>query len=250
MKHTEKFTGKAQQYDQGRPSYAAELIDAFYQNGYITPHSIIADIGAGTGKFTEQLLKKGNLVFAVEPNNDMRKVLTERIPYFYNVKIVNGTCEATTLQDCSVDVITVAQAFHWFDVEKFKQESKRILKPNGHVLLIWNMRDEASPVNQETYRIFQKYCKNFTGFSGDIQQNDEQFSAFFEGEFLVKSFSNPLHYSKEDFIARCLSASYSLKQGDEYFEAYLQELMDLYNRFNVNGVFEVPNHSVAYIGKL
>ncbi|MCH7321968.1 class I SAM-dependent methyltransferase [Solibacillus sp. MA9] len=250
MKYIDKFTGKAQHYNQGRPSYAPELIDDLYKNGYLTPHSIVADIGAGTGKFTEQILQMGNTVFAVEPNNDMRAVLTERFQYFDTLIILNGTDEATSLADHSVDAITVAQAFHWFDIEKFKQECTRILKPNGLVILIWNMRDEASPVNQETYRIFQKYCSNFTGFSGGIKRNDEQISAFFDGDFFVKSFSNHLYYSKDDFIARSLSASYSLKQGDELFEDYLQELTNLYNQFVVNGVLEVPNNSVAYIGKL
>ena len=250
MSNTDKFSGKAQHYDVGRPSYAPELIDLFYSHYHLTPQSVIADIGSGTGKFTEQLLKKGSYVYAVEPNEDMRTVAATKLHQYNRVKIINGSDAATTLADESVDGITVAQAFHWFDPTAFKSECRRILKKDGTVFLIWNMRDEDAPINEETYTIFKQYCPNFYGFSGGVQKDNRAISAFFNEQYVVEKRPNPLYYSKETFLQRCLSASYALKEEDANYEEFINALGRLFETFAVDGVVEVPNDSVAYIGKL
>lgn len=248
MKNTEKFTEKAKHYEVGRPSYAQELIDCLYHNYNLNSQSIIADIGAGTGKLTKQLLQKGSRVIAVEPNDAMRSIAQQGLQEYDTIQIVNGTDVATTLSDQSIDVITVAQAFHWFDAALFQKECARILKANGKVFLIWNMRDENAPVNKETYEIFQKYCLNFYGFSGGIQQDDANITTFFHHDYVIEKFPNPLFFSKDTFLQRALSASYSLKDGDPQFEEYVQTLTALYDKYEKNGLLEVPNDSVAYIG--
>ncbi len=248
MKNTEKFTEKAKHYEVGRPSYAQELIDFLYHNYNLNSQSIIADIGAGTGKLTKQLLQKGSRLIAVEPNDAMRSIAQQALQDYDTIQIVNGTDVATTLSDQSIDVITVAQAFHWFDAALFQKECARILKANGKVFLIWNMRDENAPVNKETYEIFQKYCSNFYGFSGGIQQDDANITTFFHHDYVIEKFPNPLFFSKETFLQRALSASYSLKDGDPQFEEYVQTLTALYDKYEKNGLLEVPNDSVAYIG--
>lgn len=249
MKNSEKFTGKAQYYEVGRPSYAHELVDCFYSRYGLTPNSVIADIGSGTGKLTKQLLQRGSYVIAVEPNSDMRNIAQKALQQYDTLQIVNGSDAATTLDDESVNAITVAQAFHWFDALAFQKECARILKEGGYVFLIWNMRDIEAPINKETYYIFKKYCPNFYGFSGGVQDEDSRISTFFNNQFVVEKFPNPLYYSKETFLQRCLSASYSLNSDDAQYEAYLNDLTELFDRFAQEDVVEVPNNSVAYIGR-
>lgn len=248
MKPTDKFTGKAQHYEAGRPSYPQSLLDSLYNNYGLSADSVIADIGSGTGKLTKQLLQRGSHVIAVEPNDDMRNAAQQALQQYTTLQIVKGSDAATTLPNNSVDAITVAQAFHWFDPSAFHKECTRILKKNGRVFLIWNMRDENAPINKETYAIFKKYCPNFYGFSGGIQQNDATIATFFNNDYVVEKYPNPLYFSKETFLQRCLSGSYSLKKGDTHFEAYANELTVMFEKFAINNVVEVPNDCVAYIG--
>lgn len=111
----QKFTGKADLYEKFRPGYPDELIDFLYGNARCDN---VADIGAGTGKFTRCLLKKPWKVIAVEPNDDMRGKLAA----IEGITVVNAPAENTGLADKSVGLVTAAQAFHWFDAERFKTE--------------------------------------------------------------------------------------------------------------------------------
>ena len=111
----ERFTSRVETYAKYRPGYPVEIIDLLKRECGLTPESIVADIGSGTGKSSEPFLAHGNVVFGVEPNAAMRDV-AERLfrdqPRFRSIK---GSAESTTLPDSSVDLITAGQAFHWFD---------------------------------------------------------------------------------------------------------------------------------------
>lgn len=215
MDNTNKFNQKANAYSVGRPTYANAFIDVLYSEQGFNSLSIIADIGSGTGILSKQLLDKGNIVYAVEPNTDMRTSAENELNSYKNFYSVNGTAEHTTLENNSVDFITVAQAFHWFNGISFKKECNRILKPNGKVFLIWNTRDIAADINIQQSMIFKKYCPNFVGFSGGIKENDDRICTFFNNKFMCVEFDNPLLYEREKFIQRCLSGSYSLNPKDK-----------------------------------
>ena len=95
--NTEVFTGKARAYANARPSYPDDAIR--YIHEIIPKGAVIAEIGAGTGKFTELLARYGYEIYAVEPNEDMRKQLAVTLALLPNAKIISGTAEATTLLD-------------------------------------------------------------------------------------------------------------------------------------------------------
>lgn len=248
MDTTLKFDGRAKDYITGRPSYAEALIDCLYSDYGISESSVVADIGSGTGKFAKHLLERGSEMYCVEPNEDMRSVAERELCGYTNFHSVQGNAENTTLETGSVDYITTAQAFHWFDVKKFRQECSRIIKNNGKVFLIWNVRDNTDLLNQELYQIYSKYCPDFKGFSGGIEKDDPRIKEFFRGQYDSVSFDNPLYFDKEKFIARSLSGSYSLKDGDKEYAEYMEALVSLFNKHSNHGTVSIANQSVAYIG--
>jgi SAM-dependent methyltransferase len=105
----------------------------------LRPGRTVLDLAAGTGKLTRLLVPSGANVLAVEPVHEMRAELERRVP---GVAVLAGTAERLPLRDASVDAVTVAQAFHWFDADAALREIHRVLSPGGGVALIWNARDE------------------------------------------------------------------------------------------------------------
>lgn len=251
MENTERFSGLADVYTMGRPSYARELFEFLYEEQGFSRRSVIADIGCGTGKFARGLLERGSLVYGVEPNEDMRKKACQELAAYETFRLVNGTDAATTLKGHSVDFITAAQAFHWFDGLLFREECRRILKERGMVFLVWNTRDPHSEVNQKSARIFARYCPDFKGFSGGMQKDDRKIREFFDGNYQCREFAHPLVYrEKHTFISRCLSASYSLKEGQEHYGEYMAELSELYETCAGAHGLTVENHTVVYFGRV
>ena len=119
MKTTEKFTGKSDIYSKCRPNYPMEYIKYLISYNNLTSDNIISDIGSGTGILSRQLLDNNLKVIGVEPNDDMRSVAQKSLANYTNFVSINGTAENTGLENESINLITVAQAFHWFDKEKF-----------------------------------------------------------------------------------------------------------------------------------
>ncbi len=247
-----KFDSMGQIYSKYRPNYPAEFIDYLYISNIISVDSVIADIGSGTGILTSQLLKKGNKVFAVEPNEDMRKTAESLLCRDGNYISINGSAEKTGLADSCVDVITVAQAFHWFERVLFRKECKRILRHGGKVALVWNSRDEDSDLVRENDLLNKKFCPNFKGFSGNMRGalGDDDFLDFFGGKYECRKFNNDTSCDKEGFIGRNCSASYALKSGDPNFDEYISALGVLFDKYNKNNVLIMPQFTRSYVGDI
>lgn len=248
--NTKKFSGIAREYTQSRPGYAEKLLDCLFENYGFSASSVVADVGSGTGKLAKQLLEKGCFVIGVEPNANMRGIAENELCRFDNFKSAAGTAENTTLPDGSVDFVTVAQAFHWFDGARFKKECQRILKTGGKVCLIWNVRTENADINRHLYDIYAKYCPDFKGFHGGIKTHDERIRSFFDDNYEYMTFDNPLHFDRDKFIKRSLSSSFSLQKGNVAFEDYVAELNALFDRFAVDGIAQVANQTVLYVGEI
>ncbi|MFT8317654.1 MAG: class I SAM-dependent methyltransferase [Sporolactobacillus sp.] len=251
MANSEKFTGKAALYAQYRPDYPQQLIDDLIHENQLTPDSHVADIGAGTGILTGQLLERGLHVQAIEPNNEMRARAEQTLAAYSQVEFFATPAEATTLPPVSVDLITVAQAFHWFQPQQFKKECRRILKPGAQVALIWNSRDSQSPLIQQTDQICRKFCPGFSGFSGGMETIDPRIPAFFQqGAYREETYQHPLHYSLEQFIGRHLSASYAPKPEQPNYSAFIAALRSLFEKFQESKTVPFPNLTKLYFGKV
>jgi ubiquinone/menaquinone biosynthesis C-methylase UbiE len=108
----------------------------------LRPGRTVLDLAAGTGKLTRLLVPSGATVVAVEPAAGMRAELECAVP---GVDVRSGTAEAIPLPSESVDAVTVAQAFHWFDLDRAVPEIRRVLRRGGTLALLWNEWDPADP---------------------------------------------------------------------------------------------------------
>ena len=209
--NTDKFSGKAQAYADARPGYPDEVME--YIRELVQPDAVFADIGAGTGIFTLYPARYGYEIFAVEPNTDMREQLAMTLEPYPNVKIVDGMAEMTTLPDHSVDVITCAQALHWFDPNVFRAECRRIGKPGVWVIAIYNITPGGSSI---------EYSKQST-------------EVFFTNP-TVKEFPNPIFYTRDRWIQYMTSHSHDPLPSDPGYETHITEMNVIFDRENVNGL--------------
>jgi ubiquinone/menaquinone biosynthesis C-methylase UbiE len=127
--NTSLFSGRVQNYIKYRPTYPLAFLNLLAEKCELTPASVIADVGSGTGILTELLLKNGNPVFAIEPNAEMRSAAEKMLGRYPNFTSVGAGAEATTIRSQSVDFVTAAQSFHWFDHPSARVEFIRILEP-------------------------------------------------------------------------------------------------------------------------
>ena len=247
MNTTERFSGRAGVYQASRPGYPAALSEHLASLGMRGAR--VADIGAGTGIFSRLLLELGCTVFAVEPNSDMRHTAELGLKTCDRFSIGSGTAENTGLPEASVSFVTAAQAFHWFDPDAFRQECLRILELGGLAVFVWNSRRENDEAVQKNADICRRYCSGFYGFSGgNWRKTEENLRLFFGREPEALHIPNDLFYTKEKFLQRNLSSSYSLKQGEEGYEDYLEALSALFDQYAQDGVLRVPNETAAFWG--
>jgi SAM-dependent methyltransferase len=146
------FSRRADVYERGRPGYPSAVIDVLRRYGGLTAASLVLDLAAGTGKLTRQLARVSARCVAVEPSASMRAAFRKRVP---GVPVVAGLAEAIPLGRGTCDVVTVAQAFHWFDAAQSLEEIARVLRPGGNLALVWNERDESVPWMAELGRLMR-----------------------------------------------------------------------------------------------
>lgn len=242
----QKFTGKAELYEKYRPGYPDELIDHLYDNARC---EAVADIGAGTGKFTRCLLKKPWSVTAVEPNTDMR----ERLSEIAGITVVAAPAENTGLADKSVGLVTAAQAFHWFDAERFKTECKRILTDNGKTAIIWNSFIEEGMAARQI-EVCRKYCLALIINQGHAgKRSAEEGDKFLRGgyfrELEVAEFPGERVFDRESFIGETLSRSYAPKPGQPNYERLVEELNKVFSEFESGGKAAVKCRTTCYLGR-
>ena len=144
------FEAGATSYEAARPSYPDGAMDVLVEHLGIGAGTRVLDLAAGTGKLTRRLSELGADVVAVEPVQAMRSELRAVLP---DVEVLEGAAEAIPLPTGSVDAVTVAQAFHWFDAPAALREIARVLKPGGGLAILWNERDERTAWVAEMSRL-------------------------------------------------------------------------------------------------
>ncbi len=153
----QRFSSRVADYVRYRPSYPSALLDLLRAECRLRPGHVIADIGSGTGFLSELFLKNGNRVYGIEPNKDMRQAGEEYLASYDGFSSIEGSAEATTLDDASVDFVTAGQSFHWFEPDSARREFVRILKPGGWMVIAWNdRRMEEAPFTRAYENILER----------------------------------------------------------------------------------------------
>ena len=242
------FSSKVSDYTASRPSYPAALFEDLAALGLAHDMSV-ADIGAGTGLFTKSLLDRGWNVIAVEPNNAMRAAADTALSQYPRYRSVAGAAEATALEDRSIDLITAAQAFHWFDIEPARRECLRILRPHGQVALIWNDRDLTDLIQRELDDLF-------TEFGGAkrkavLAREDRSSVATFFGAGSIRKQIYP-HEQQLDcggLVSLALSRSYMPGRDTPEGQRVIELVSQLHQRQAEDGLVTVRYQTVMSVGR-
>jgi ubiquinone/menaquinone biosynthesis C-methylase UbiE len=250
MEPVTRFSNRAENYARYRPGYPAEVIAILKSECGLVETSQVADVGSGTGILSELFLRNQNSVFAIEPNAPMRSFAETRLRKFPNFVSVNATAEETTLESGSVDFITAAQAFHWFDREKAKREFSRILKPGGWVILLWNERRlDSSPFLRDYEDLLLRYGTDYAKVRHENVASE--IAEFYAPEtFELTSVDNVQHFDFESLKGRTCSSSYTPEPGDANFQPMISQLEEIFNSRNINGVVDFEYDTRTYYGHL
>jgi SAM-dependent methyltransferase len=247
---TARFSSRVEKYVRYRPSYPKEVLDLLRKQCGLTPESVIADVASGTGIFTRLLLENGNRIFGVEPNPEMRRAGEQYLAPYSGFTSVAGTAEATTLPDHTVDMVTAAQAAHWFDRALARREFVRILKPGGWVVLIWNERETDSTP------FLRGYEKLLLTYGTDYQQvRHERTTDEIDGFFTPSPFQSAMLEMRQDcdydgLEGRLLSSSYAPSAGQPGYEPMLRDLRKLFDAHQVNGQVVLAYVTRVYYGQI
>lgn len=249
---SDRFSNRVTDYVRYRPSYPAAVLECLSREFGLRPAHRIADVGSGTGIFTELLLKNGNTVYAVEPNRKMRRAAQAALATFPGFVSVSGSAEATTLPAASVDWVTAAQAFHWFDVEKARREAQRILRPSGRAALIWNnRREDATPFLREYEAFLHEYATDYAKVKHQNAETDGRIPQFFGGQqFEVRTFDNRQVCDLAGLIGRTTSASYMPAADHPRYPAAIHALKALCECHARDGAVVLEYDTRVYVGSM
>jgi SAM-dependent methyltransferase len=247
---TRRFSSRVEDYIRYRPSYPPQVTLWLAAECGLTAQSGIADIGSGTGILSRILLDFGCHVFAVEPNPDMRAGAERQLagqPRFHSV---DGRAEATTLPDSSVDFVTAGQSFHWFDAAAARAEFRRILKPEGWVVLIWNERLVTPGFLTEYEDLLQRLSTDY-GRVDHRQIGAEAISSFFaHSSWRVAGFPNHQDFVWDGIRGRLLSSSYAPLPGSPNYAPMMEELEAIFTKYQQGGQVSLAYQTKMYVGRL
>ncbi len=237
MKGIDRFSDKARKYEQYRPEYTEEALTEILRLSGILPYTKrkVADIGAGTGKFTKLLLDRGFEVYAIEPNDQMRGIAESKFRDIENFNSINATSEDTMLDDKSVSLITVAQAFHYFDIEKTKKEFLRVLQPGGKVALLWNFRLRDSEfIREYENAIYGTHSQKVKPTHAQDNMTDDIFKLFFS-RYETINISNSQSFSLEELWGRTLSNNHAPKENEPEYQELYDKIKRLFYKYQKDG---------------
>jgi len=246
---TTRFSNRVADYVKYRPRYPRAIIDFLRRECGLTSDSVVADIGSGTGFLSELFLENGNRVFAVEPNAEMRAAAEHLHGDKENFISVDGTAEATTLPENSTDVIAAGQAFHWFELDTCKPEFRRILVPEGWIILVWNNRRLDNPFLRQYESLLRQYGTDYPQI--DHNRIDDSILTEFFGnrEYRLKTFANSQIFDYAGLAGRLLSSSYAPTEDHPDHEPMLRALKRLFEQFQKSGTVTLLYDTRVYYGQ-
>jgi len=245
---TQRFSNRVEAYVKFRPGYPDALMQILLQKTRLEAGAVVADVGSGTGIFTKLLLDQRLKVFAIEPNENMRKVAETIMADYPNFTSVAAPAEATGLGDRSVDLVTAAQAFHWFNDAPTKIEFSRILKSDGRLALIWNKRKISHAFQQAYDAVLRTYVPEY-GVVNHMNLRETDIAGFFaDGQMEVLRFDNSQQLSFSALLGRLKSSSYCPAEDSPQYPSLVAELAALFEQFAIDDVIDFQYDTELYLG--
>ena len=229
---TTRFSARVADYVRYRPRYPHAVLDALIAETGLTPDSVIADIGSGTGFSAEMFLAHGNEVYGVEPNADMRHAGEQVLAAWPRFHSIAATAEETTLPAQSMDYVLCGQSLHWFDLARARIEFARILKPGGWLAVLWNTRAvDATDFMREYEALVLEYTTDFKQiFHGNVSPQ-EIAGLFAAGVHVRRAFAHAQRFDFAGLLGRTTSSSYMPRAGDDRYPAMESALRALFARY-------------------
>lgn len=238
------FGAGAGAYERGRPGYADDLVAWLVDRLGLGPGHTLVDLAAGTGKLTRQLLATGADVIGVEPVEAMRDQFQVACP---GTPVLDGTAEVIPLPDASADAVTVAQAFHWFDPAPALAEIARILRPGGHLGIVFYERDTRERWVSRLSKLIRwderaKWRVPYTvevDWATVLAEHGPQFGPVERFDTVYRQ-----ELDAETLVARVLSTSYIARLPSEERDALARGVRELAEP--LGPTFVLPYVSVGY----
>jgi SAM-dependent methyltransferase len=214
------FGAEADAYERARPSYPPDAVAWVVEALAVAGGRDVADVAAGTGKFTRLLAPTGAWIVAVEPVAGMRS----RLP---SMPVAAASAERLPLRGESLDAITVAQAFHWFDARAALAEFHRVLRPGGRLALVWNARDRSVPWVDEVWSIMDRVEKRAPWRAHDEWRDSAFVDTPWFGPLHEATFHHEQMLSPTDVVERVRSVSHVAVLPPDQRESVLDEVRAL-----------------------
>jgi SAM-dependent methyltransferase len=260
------FSTRVSNYIKFRPHYPVEILTLLTSDCQLNANHNVADIGSGTGILSELFLQNGNPVFGVEPDPDMRAGAKLYLKRYNSFTSIDGSAEATTLSDHSVDFVVAGQAFHWFRIKAAQIEFMRILIPHGWVVLVWNIQKPSGTPFQDALqefwqdRRFWKPSKRQSICQAERAQAYRLDPGLFKSELLDPFFGelgyreaileNPLPCNLDGLIGRVLSNGTALEPADKNYGLMLRRLEEIFQSYQVDGRVIIEHDTRLVYGRL
>ncbi len=247
----QRFSNRVADYVRYRPGYPTAVLDLLRTDCGLRPDHVVADIGSGTGILSKLFLENGNRVFGVEPNPEMRQAGEEFLSNFQNFISVAASAEATALSGATIDFVTAAQAFHWFDPQTARREFTRILKPGGWVVILWNdRRMEEAQLTREYEGLLERFGIDYKRVK-DAYPESKDISSFFAGDvFCARDLPNNQTLDWEGFRGRLRSSSFAPTEDHPNYAPMMAELERIYRAHQRDGFVRMEYFTRVYFGQL
>ena len=242
------YSTKAEKYAKYRWDYAPQAIEAIVRITEMSIKWTLADIGAGTGILTRHFIDKVARIYAVEPNPALRQILTKGMEASPSVLVLDASAENTTLSDSCADVITVAQAIHWFDPEPAKREMMRILKGGGWLALLRNYGMNNEKDKAVGSLMTEEYGANFAVVTERPREKTVRFY-FGNDNFRKLSFPFQFHQGWEEFIGALTTASFMPDEDHPLFEKLEAGARQIFAKYSQDGCWLVEGETELIIGQ-
>jgi SAM-dependent methyltransferase len=238
-------------YRRYRPGYPAEIVERLRSDCGLREDAVIVDVASGTGLLAEIFLAAGFAVTAIEPNDEMRAACASLERDYPKLRCVAGTAEATGLANGSVDLITVAQAMHWFDRMKARAEFARVLKPDGWCAVIYNDRRMGGDAFHDGYeRLLREFGVDYLKVQRSHVQEESLREFFAPGEMRRAVFPNQQTFDLAGLEGRVLSSSYMPHGGHPRFAEMRTAMARLFAENERDGAVTMEYECVVSWGAL